>query len=323
MIQNPKRALIISTRTATNGHSSGAALRVATVQGMLIQAGFTVHILGVDEVGEALDAQWDAIALVSYSVAGLARRARKQTPLLWLDCMDSWSLSRFSMVRHGDLLAAIKWVRDAIATAAAPRIDVISFISDRDRHAQQRWWRKRGRPFVFPLTVPSIQIQHADTVRLVFTGDGNYKPNRDALAFVRRVLAILPTEYRLEVLGNGYPADDNPRVIYRGYVADESLFTDLDIHLAPAFSGAGIKTKVALPASMGLLVVTNREGASGLRALPNLRIAETPQAFADEVLEAARLLAACRAPAIAPGSIYVVDESAALLELLLAAGSNP
>ena len=54
--------------------------------------------------------------------------------------------------------------------------------------------------------------------------------------------------------------------------------------IAPILQGSGIKIKILEAASFGRACVTTSVGLEGLEALqPALRVADTPQTFADEV----------------------------------------
>jgi hypothetical protein len=94
-------------------------------------------------------------------------------------------------------------------------------------------------------------------------------------------------------------------------VSDDELYGVGDIHLAPVFSGSGIKNKVAEPLFYGLKVITTKHGSNGLMQSKKLLVRNTPKEFA----EAIKLALASVFPRELD-SIIEVDESTEVLKIL-------
>jgi len=103
-----------------------------------------------------------------------------------------------------------------------------------------------------------------DSVRVVFSGVMNYRPNVDAaLALVRDVLPKITSNVEVRLIGRN-PAPEllqlalnNPRVAVTGAVSD--IAAELragDIFVAPMVSGGGISNKVLEAMASGLPVIT-------------------------------------------------------------------
>ena len=300
-----KTALVIATPTAVNGSVSGASLRVATIRHLLEEAGCETTIVSSAESGNHLEQSWDVVALVSFSTAIRATAARKKCKLLWLDCTDSWKLSRLSMARHGSIGEALKYLRDWLVLSRTPKLDLITFISDRDRRAEHRWLARRGPAFVIPNCLPKERVNKSDTVRLVFVGPGNYGPNIRALKFLEHVLDRLPANIFIDVFGDNPKGKSHSRLRFHGYTDSHALYSEQDIHLVPITSGAGIKNKSAIPLSLGLRVIATSEGANGLAQNENLFIENDPNGFAARILQLITKSPAGRCT----GSIFEVDET--------------
>ena len=90
----------------------------------------------------------------------------------------------------------------------------------------------------------------------------------------------------VNIVGRGYPERSNLAFCnFLGYVADSDLYHDKDIHLAPIISGAGIKTKIALPLFLGLRVIALEQAATGLRFNKNLKIAKNICGFTHHIFD--------------------------------------
>jgi hypothetical protein len=300
-----KTALVITTATAVNGSISGASLRVATICHLLEEAGCSTTVVSSKEAGTHLEQSWDVVALVSYSTAIRATVARKKCKLLWLDCTDSWKLSRLSMARQGSIVEAFKYLRDWLVLSRTPKLDLITFISGRDRCAEQHWLARRGPAFVIPNRLPEQRVNKSETVRLVFIGPGNYGPNKRALKFLGHVLDQLSADIFIDVFGDNPKGKNHPQLRFHGYIESGALYSEQDIHLVPVTSGAGIKNKSAIPLSLGLRVIATSEGGSGLAKNENLFIENDPKGFAARILQ----LVASPAAGRSAGSIFEADET--------------
>ncbi len=144
----------------------------------------------------------------------------------------------------------------------------------------------------------------------IFMGDYKYFPNEDAvLYFVREIMPLIRAKrpnFTLTLLGKEpTPAlrrlSSDPRngLHIQGLVEDTRPYLSrAALFVCPLRSGSGTRFKLLEALACGCPVVTTSLGAEGLGAQDNrhLRIADTPQAFADAVLhllenpeEAARL----------------------------------
>jgi hypothetical protein len=281
-LSKPKEALIIGTRVATADHESGASLRLQSVKHVLEKSNFYVTVSPLDIADSKLTKHWDLIVVISYSSARILRRARKQSVFLWFDPTDSWTVSRMSLFRAGDFKQIFVLMRDLYWIWNSPRIDLLTFITKRDAISERIWWKRKTEPLIFPISNLVRNVNPSHRIRYVFVGDGNYGPNRKALAFLSKVLDCLNNEVVIDVYGKNFHSKDS-RFRIHGYTLNSEIYFDKDIHLAPVTSGAGLKLKVAIPLFNGLKVITTPEGSSGFRPNRLLKVAMTPSAFASEI----------------------------------------
>jgi hypothetical protein len=285
---NKKRALVVATELATNGLESGASLRVNTIYEVLLSSNFEVTVVSRTDASEVLDRNWDLIVLVSFSTARFLRLARKSTVCLWFDPTDSWKLTRYSLIRKGELKQIFALIRDYFYLLRAPKIDILTFISSRDALKEHRWVRKRNNPLILPIIGLDRHISSAKQSRFVFVGEGSYGPNKQALDYLDKVLKYLPENVEVHLFGN-HLNSSNACFVVNGYVDSSDLYRRGDIHLAPIENGAGIKMKVAVPLWNGLRVIASPEAANGFSKSEGLEIAATPEEFASKMLEASNL----------------------------------
>ncbi len=277
-----KTALIICTEVAANGLESGASLRIQAIKKILGKQGFKTEIVSRTAAISYLDKRWDAVVLASFSTAKLSRSARKVTSFLWFDSTDSWSQTRRSLIRQGNYLQTFAYLRDIFFIWTAPRFELITFITSRDRQSERAWWLWRVRPLVFPVSHLDRTVRNSSVSRLVFAGDGHYPPNQQALRFLGQLVSILPQDLPVHVFGRGYDFTHSG-FIFHGYSSSSELYNSNDIHLAPIFSGAGLKLKVAIPLWNGLRVITTPEGANGFNQDAQIAIAQTPGEFLKKI----------------------------------------
>ena len=282
MVSN--RALIIGTEVATNEFESGASLRLNGIRDLLEQCQLKVTVVSRSEADDYLKKDWDLVVLVSFATAQFLRKARKSSRLIWFDPTDSWQLTRFSLLRSGDLRQIPILIRDILRLWTAPRLDLLTFITRRDAEAEKTWWAKRINPIVFPVQNLLRPISPSTEARLIFVGDGQYGPNSRAMKFLAKVLNFLPENQQIHVYGRGFENVDS-RFVLHGYCTKEEMYFENDIHLAPIESGAGLKLKVAVPLSNGLRVISTPEGANGFAQNSNLFLASDEKAFAMQVLQ--------------------------------------
>lgn len=279
-----RAALVIGTDVALNGLESGAYLRVKEVSRILENQGFSIYYCKRSEADSYLARKWDAIALVSYSTAMLARKARNATSFLWFDATDSWSRTRLSQIRQGRYSQIAALFRDIFFLVTAPHLDLITFISKRDRNSERFWWKWRSVPYVFPILELDREISLKSGGRIVFVGDGNYFPNKKALGYLEELVVNLAPETIIDVYGKGFQST-SPNFRLHGYKQAEVIYRQGDLYLAPIFSGAGLKLKVAIPVWNGLRVVTTPEGANGFKKSDLIVVAKSKIEFAEKIKE--------------------------------------
>jgi len=271
-------ALIIGTETSIKNFESGAALRIKYLQFLLHEAGFKVAIVGKLSAKKHLkNNTYSIIVLSSYSCASLARMARKKTEVLWFDPFDSWLASRMSRARGGHPTQLLALLKDIFWICLFPKREIVTFISPQDA-ARHQYFLRNDTCLVLPIMFDKPPVSHTDTVRLVFIGDGRYQPNRDALKFLELVAQGIGK--KIVVMGEGYPQNRSPKYFdYLGYVPTSQVFHTNDIFLVPVNTGAGIKTKAALPLALGLRVVATEHSKNGLLDNSNLWVASSVGEF--------------------------------------------
>lgn len=277
-----RSALIIGTEVATNGLESGASIRVDSIKNLLTKNGYHVDITSRRHTRNALASDWDLVVFVSFSTSKYLRLARKKAKTIWFDPTDSWSQTRISLFRKGDVKQILLLIRDLFWIWTAPNIDLITFITRRDSIKEQAWWKHRSSPLILPVQGLDREVKFGNEPRLVFIGDGSYGPNKDALTFLSQILKYLPSTLNIHVFGSGV-SDPNPKFIIHGYVPQSELYTACDIHLAPITLGGGLKLKVAIPLWNGLHVVSTQEAAVGFKDSDRLEIANSPREFGSAI----------------------------------------
>lgn len=280
-------ALIIGTEVATNGLESGAALRLDSIRNLLEDTGFNTSMASRETARNFLKTDWDLVVLISFSTSSLLRQARKRSKMLWFDPTDSWTLTRFSLLFGGDLKQAFILMRDLFFVWTSPKIDLITFISERDSNIEKLWWVKRSVPLILPIDGLDREVKLSKYPRLVFSGDGRYRPNKKALKFLSKTLEFLPSDLQIHLIGRDLKTASK-RFIVHGYLSHQDMYFANDIHLAPIKYGGGLKLKVAVPLWNGLRVISTPEGSSGFKKSPRLKIASTPLNFAQQILEILR-----------------------------------
>jgi hypothetical protein len=276
-------ALIIGTEVATNGFESGASLRIETLKSIVENTGMLVTVASKSNAKYFLKQNWDLIIVVSFSCSKFLSAAREKTPNLWFDPTDSWHLSRISQFLAGQFTQLPLLFRDMFWLARCPKIDLLTFITERDASREASWWRRRLMPKVLPILNLDRVVTQETVRRLVFVGDGRYFANRKSLTFLSEVLKYLPAELQIHLFGDSLQSGDY-RFIPHGYVPRSELYKAGDIHLIPISMGAGLKLKAAVPLWNGLPTVCTLEGANGLLKSESLFIANTPREFAEEII---------------------------------------
>lgn len=260
--------------------NNGGSIRVQQISKLLGDLDFDVKTVNRKQARRILnqDETWNLVVISSYSCASLGRLARLKTDFLWFDPYDSWTKSRISLFSSGSLMHLVLLLRDVFYTEIFPKTELVTFLTQAEATAQSRFCRKRLLK-IMPLIPVAPLLKQDSTPRIVFVGDGSYKPNRQCLRFLDELgLALFE---KISVIGKGYPHKKSFKNIeWLGYQSDSELYKEGDIHLAPISLGAGIKTKVVIPLMLGLPVVVFPELAQPFKNLPNLWTAKTPSEFA-------------------------------------------
>ena len=282
MANSTKSSLIIGTATATNGLLSGAALRVAYLETILIESGFDTKIVSLQEAKAALKQPFDLIVICSYSCARIARLARKKTPILWFDPYDSWTIHRFRFICKFGIKHLAALARDLFYLMKFPRIEILSFISRADLNKHLGFGISANK-FVLPIHFQPVAVSYSSQSRFVFVGDGKYPPNQKAVQFLDKLGRSIGE--KILIIGRGYKNQNSfKHCEFAGYQSEDAIYKANDIHLAPIEGGAGIKTKVALPLYLGLRVIASPQAANGMRDSKNLWIAENINKYTEALM---------------------------------------
>ena len=306
-----KQALIVGTPVALSDYKSGASIRLNTVKRILMQSGFEIKLVSSSEYSKMPEFTWDVIVIVSFAATQSLKKARKESRFLWLDATDSWHQTRISRIKAGEIAQIAALLRDIYRLSRVRKIDLVTFISQFDASRESKYTRKRGgEVLVFPNHFDQNTLGAKGENRLVFVGDGDYPPNRSAIKFLEKIRKLLPTHQDIHLVGRNL-ATKSKGFVFLSRVSDDELYGVGDIHLAPVFSGSGIKNKVAEPLFYGLTVITTRHGSNGLMPSKRLLVRKTPKEFA----EAIQLALASSFPTELDSN-FQFDESAKLLKIL-------
>lgn len=314
-----EKALVIGTEVATSQYESGASLRLQTIKSLLEQSGFEVTVVSRSLAKQKLKTNWDAIALVSFPTAKFSRSARKHTKFLWLDSTDSWTLTRVSQIKSGQVIQLLPYIRDLFYLWTAPKLDLITFISKRDAAKEKLWWKNRNTPLVFPVFGLTRKVTPSTQPRLVFIGDGNYGPNKRAFEFLQQIAPFLPKESPIHVYGKGFP-ESAANFVFHGYTEPSEIYFTQDIHLAPIFDGAGLKLKIAVPLGNQLQVITTTEGSMGFNLGPNLLIADSKLDWHSAIIQLLNSLKSSNSRDHHP--VFCIDESLQVTQILKSAAES-
>lgn len=125
---------------------------------------------------------------------------------------------------------------------------------------------------------------------IVFTGQMDYRPNVDAVAwFAERVMPLLPDAH-FAIVGRAptprVRALAGPRVTVTGEVADvRSWLAAADVVVAPLHLARGIQNKVLEAMAMARPVVASPAAAEGIDHAGTLRVAVQPEDYAATIRE--------------------------------------
>ncbi|HEY64610.1 MAG TPA: glycosyltransferase [Caldilineae bacterium] len=208
-------------------------------------------------------------------------------PRRWIGAMYSliqWrKLRRYERIicQHADAVIAVSEVDAAALRRLSPEL----------------------RPTVIPNGV-DVEAYHPDRVRaldlgpaaLVFTGKMDFRPNVDAVRWfvpvLDRVREAVP-EARFYIVGQKpHPSlrrlAAHPAVKITGRVPDTRPYiAGATVYVIPLRVGGGTRLKVLEAMALGKAIVSTRLGVEGFEVADGreLRLADTPEAFAERVVE--------------------------------------
>lgn len=150
--------------------------------------------------------------------------------------------------------------------------------------------------------IPNIHALHSRGEKfdardgLLFIGNFNHRPNKDAVHFfVKEIFPLVQKrieQVKLYLVGSNMPEEitayNSEQIAVLGYVPDvDPLFHKCRVFVAPLRYGAGMKGKVGQALSYGLPVVTTTIGAEGigLKHGHTAMIANEPEEFAEAVCQ--------------------------------------
>ncbi|MDD2541273.1 MAG: glycosyltransferase, partial [Desulfuromonadaceae bacterium] len=153
---------------------------------------------------------------------------------------------------------------------------------------------------------------------LIFVGGFSHDPNVDAvLYFCSDILPIIrknKPDIHITIVGSNPPDEirmlKNEFITVTGYVPETTTYLHRShISVAPLRYGAGMKGKIGEAMAHGVPVVTTSVGAEGmgLTDRKNVMIADSPQDFADAVLDL--LNDSCLYGAIRNNAIQIVNDN--------------
>jgi sugar transferase (PEP-CTERM/EpsH1 system associated) len=220
-----------------------------------------------------------------------ALAARASWPKRWLYERESRCLARFEYL-------------------AATRADATLVVNQRESEAIQRL-APRASIQVLPVGIDRAELQPrsapAEQPRVVFCGVMNYAPNVEGvLWFEREVWPLIRAsrpDARFIVVGASPAAAirrlASPRrgIEVTGTVSDVRPYLwDAAVSVAPLMIARGVQTKVLEALAAGLPVVVTSPVSSGLphAVAPACRVADSPEAFAQQTLSLLRLSGAER-----------------------------
>lgn len=272
-------AAIVVNGGSLNGFDSGAKFRLDTIHAYLASAG--VAPIPIAQASELPNNRTiDILVGASWPTLREFSKLQSRARLSWFDACDSTRKLRLTRSKAGEVSQMLALARDLVNIRRC-RADLVTYISEADLSIDEGHWADSNiDTHVLPMLWPKVNPKVATGPRqIVFMGDGRYPPNQRAASWILRVLgpslARLEVPNPIEIFGQGYPFSDTGNVHFRGYVDDESLiFRRGDIHIAPMFDGAGIKSKVAIPLCAGLQVVATPMGASGIVRSDGLFVVE-------------------------------------------------
>ncbi len=183
--------------------------------------------------------------------------------------------------------------------------NLVIFVSDIDQHkAIQQFGLGLNQTLLTPYGIPQSELptktENARQILLerhklppehkllLFFATLSYKPNYDAVAFIKdeiypRLQQLIGETFSILICGRNLPAELVQGIAalkdchYLGFVEDIETYIDgVDVMINPILSGGGVKTKAIDTLGRGQVVISTKTGAEGINPTvcgKNLRIA--------------------------------------------------
>lgn len=258
---------------------TGIGIRQLEIRNILLDLGFKVIVKRRPPF--IFGRKYDLTCVQSFRNAGYLLIARLNSRILWYDAMDSWRVTRKTLKSEQRVREFVKYIRDWMFSKLVNISDFVTYCSRQD--ANNDYPNLRKPLFILP---PRVRVNGNINElpdygkRWVFVGTSDYIPNRLAIDFLKHCQAQGAFEdLPLYVYGANTEKNEKIHNVYFCGSRDEiEIYGRNDIHLAPIWSGAGIKYKVVNPISKGLRVLTSPEGANGISS-KNLIVADNQWEF--------------------------------------------
>lgn len=283
-------------KAALLGQAAGQAMRAAIRQ-LLAEERFDAVLFSGKETLAAIDGLRTPPVVADFTDAA-SLRLRGQIAVsggprrlaLHLKLRRMRRLEQRILARAAHSLLASARDRDALVGGAHPAMTVVP------NGVDTAYWQRRASTL--------------GQGTLVFTGAMNYAPNVDAaLHLIRDILPLvqreLPATRALIVGHSPRPAlvaeGTRPGVTVTGFVDDVRPYLEqATVFVAPLRFGAGIQNKLLEAMAMEVPVIASPLAAQGLHTedgmAPPLRVASTPEGFAEAICAELRARAADPAP---------------------------
>jgi hypothetical protein len=283
-----KKALIIESKSSSSQFKNGGTIRQKTIESVLRFEGYEVYYLKSGNLSE--ETSWDVIVILSLKNFYLARRVKKSKTKIWLDLCDSWVYSRFSLTTGPRLFfIGLFEILVLIKNWTVFSSCLVTYISPLDINLDRNFLRllliKQVSVLRNNLNLGNIRLNPSSKKRLVFLGDGNYFPNVLAALELSLRLSKSFKKYKISgpihIYGGNWPKWVGllPNIQLQGFQAEDNLYSEGDIHLAPMRQKAGIKNKIEIPISLGLPVVAFSQSVNGIPKSANLYSCSSIRAF--------------------------------------------
>lgn len=175
-------------------------------------------------------------------------------------------------------------------------------LTEVDKQRFESLYKILNRISILPICVRKrqipVEVDYDDQVKLLITGSLWYGSNLNGINwFLDNVLPKIDCNYKLIIAGSNPPNIFVEKCLDLGIELHPSpndisvFFNSADVFLAPVFTGAGMKVKIAEALSYGKYVITTSFGAIGycFKDEKGGRICDSADAFANCINEYSRL----------------------------------